>query len=105
MANMSMVKNPMPSQDPLVRGRNFDEVALGYTEEQVKSEAARCLNCKIPHCRKGCPVNLNIPAFIKAAEKDLVGRIALVVADKSVLVFGSVRPCQSHRCLSKITVE
>ena len=69
MANMSMVKNPMPSQDPLVRGRNFDEVALGYTEEQVKSEAARCLNCKIPHCRKGCPVNLNIPAFIKAAEK------------------------------------
>ena len=40
-----MVKNPMPSQDPIVRGRNFDEVALGYTVEQVKDEAARCLNC------------------------------------------------------------
>jgi len=67
MANMSMTKNPMPSQDPKVRARNYDEVALGYSEEQVKDEAARCLNCKVPHCVEGCPVNLNIPGFIKAA--------------------------------------
>ena len=67
MANMSLKKNPMPSQDPKVRAHNFDEVALGYTEEQVKDEAARCLNCKNAPCRQGCPVSLDIPAFIHAA--------------------------------------
>ena len=65
MANMSMTKNPMPTQEPLVRARNFDEVATGYTEEQVKDEAARCLQCKNPSCRKGCPVNTDIPGAIK----------------------------------------
>ena len=46
MANMSLKKNPMPSQDPNVRNKNFDEVALGYTEEQALDEAQRCLHCK-----------------------------------------------------------
>ena len=102
MANMSMVKNPMPSQDPLVRARNFDEVALGYTEEQVKDEAARCLNCKIPHCRKGCPVNLNIPAFIKAAEKgDYDEAYRIISMDSSLpAVCGRVCP-QESQCESK----
>ena len=47
MANMSLQKNPMPSQDPNVRNKNFEEVALGYTEAQALDEAQRCLNCKI----------------------------------------------------------
>ena len=97
--NMSMVKNPMPSQDPLVRARNFDEVAQGYTEEQVKDEAARCLNCKIPHCRKGCPVNLNIPAFIQAAgEGDFDKAYHIISLDSSLpAICGRVCP-QENQC-------
>jgi len=99
MANMSMTKNPMPSQDPKVRARNFDEVALGYTEEQVKDEAARCLNCKIPHCRKGCPVSLDIPAFIKAAgEGNFDEAYRIISLDSSLpAVCGRVCP-QENQC-------
>ena len=69
MANMSLKKNPMPSQEPDVRNKNFDEVALGYTEEMAIDEAKRCLNCKNPKCVNGCPVNVHIPEFIaKVAE-------------------------------------
>ena len=65
MANMSLKKNEMPTQDPSVRKRNFEEVALGYTEEQAIDEAKRCLNCKNKPCRSGCPVQIDIPAFIE----------------------------------------
>ena len=69
MANMSLTKNPMPSQDPDVGNKNFEEVALGYTEEMAIDEAKRCLNCKNPKCVNGCPVNVHIPEFIsKVAE-------------------------------------
>ena len=54
-ANMSRTKNPMPEQEPLVRNKNFEEVALGYTEEMAKDEATRCLQCKKPLCMQGCP--------------------------------------------------
>ena len=64
MANMSLKKNPMPSQDPNVRNKNFDEVALGYTEEQALDEATRCLHCKNKPCMQGCPVMVHIPDFI-----------------------------------------
>ena len=64
MANMSLVKNPMPEQDPSVRTGNFDEVALGYTPEMAIDEAKRCLNCKNMPCRSGCPVSVRIPEFI-----------------------------------------
>ena len=64
MANMSLVKNPMPSQDPNVRNKNFDEVALGYTAEQAIDEAQRCLNCKLKPCMNGCPVMVHIPEFV-----------------------------------------
>ncbi|RZB28858.1 MAG: glutamate synthase (NADPH) small chain [Candidatus Argoarchaeum ethanivorans] len=61
-----LVKRPeMPEQDPEKRIHNFDEVALGYTEEQATIEANRCLQCKKPQCIKGCPVEIEIPAFIK----------------------------------------
>ena len=62
--NMNPNKNPMPSQDPNIRNKNFSEVALGYTEEMAIDEAKRCLNCKNPKCVTGCPVKINIPEFI-----------------------------------------
>ena len=64
MPNMSNIKNPMPSQAPDVRNKNFDEVALGYTEEIALNEADRCLHCKNSPCMQGCPVSINIPEFI-----------------------------------------
>ena len=99
MANMSMTKNPMPTQEPLVRARNFDEVATGYTEEQVKDEAARCLQCKYPRCREGCPVSLNIPAFIRAAgEGDFDEAYRIISIDSSLpAVCGRVCP-QENQC-------
>ena len=71
MANMTLVKTPMPEQDPKVRARNFEEVALGYTAEMAIEEAGRCLKCKNPKCVEGCPVNVRIPEFIgKVQEGD-----------------------------------
>ncbi|MHC4178047.1 MAG: NADPH-dependent glutamate synthase [Planctomycetota bacterium] len=57
-------RTPMPEQDPAVRGKNFDEVPLGYSAEQARQEAARCLICKKPACVPGCPVNVDIPGFV-----------------------------------------
>ena len=54
----------IPKQEPLVRKRNFSEVALGYTEEQALREASRCIQCKKPACIDGCPVDIDIPGFI-----------------------------------------
>ncbi|MDY0226764.1 MAG: NADPH-dependent glutamate synthase [Desulfomicrobium apsheronum] len=65
---MAVEKTPrqaMPEQPPLVRARNFEEVPLGYTAEQAVAEAGRCLQCKNPACVQGCPVNVDIPGFIK----------------------------------------
>jgi len=59
-----MPRQPMPQQDPKVRAQNFNEVALGYTEEQAIAEAKRCIQCKKPTCIAGCPVEIDIPAFI-----------------------------------------
>ena len=61
---LSLEKHKMPVQDPKVRAHNFDEVALGYDEETAVAEAERCLHCKVPQCRKGCPVSIDIPTFI-----------------------------------------
>ena len=69
MANMTLVKTPMPEQDPQVRARNFKEVALGYTAEMAIEEANRCLGCKNPKCVEGCPVNVRIPEFIKKVQE------------------------------------
>ncbi len=55
---------PMREQDPKVRGKNFEEVPFGYSEEEAISEASRCLKCKKPLCVEGCPVNVKIPEFI-----------------------------------------
>ena len=71
MRNMDANKCPMPCQEPEVRNKNFNEVALGYTEEMAVNEARRCLNCKNKPCKTKCPVGIDIPAFIeKVAQKD-----------------------------------
>lgn len=64
MPNMSLKKVPMPEQNPEIRRQNFEEVALGYTEEMAVEEAQRCLNCKHRPCTSGCPVQVKIPEFI-----------------------------------------
>ena len=98
MANMSLKKNPMPSQDPNVRNKNFDEVALGYTEEQALDEAARCLNCKNHPCVNGCPVNVRIPEFIaKIVERDYEGAYQVIHQTSSLpAVCGRVCPQESQ---------
>jgi len=91
-------KNPMPAQDALVRARNFSEVALGYTEETAIAEANRCIQCKKEPCRQGCPVEVDIPAFLKlAAEGDFSGAIAKI-KEKNALpaVCGRVCPQESQ---------
>lgn len=67
---LDLNRQPMPMQDPKVRGRNFNQVALGYSHEQALAEANRCIQCKKPTCRQGCPVMVRIPEFIKALRED-----------------------------------
>ena len=102
MANMSLTKNPMPEQDPVVRSGNFDEVALGYTPEMAVDEAKRCLNCKNMPCRSGCPVSVRIPEFIaKVAEGDFDAAYDIITSTNSLpAVCGRVCP-QEKQCESK----
>ena len=102
MANMSPNKNPMPTQEPSVRAHNFDEVALGYTEEMAIDEALRCLNCKNMPCVTGCPVNIRIPEFIsKVKEGDFEGAYQIIAKTSSLpAVCGRVCP-QETQCESK----
>ena len=94
-----MEKHKMPEQDPKVRARNFQEVALGYDEDTAVAEAERCLNCKVPKCRQGCPVQVNIPAFIgKIKERDFDAAIDIIKESNSLpAVCGRVCP-QENQC-------
>lgn len=98
MANMRNTRNPMPSQEPLVRAHNFDEVALGYTEEMALDEANRCLNCKNMPCVSGCPVNVHIPEFIaKIREGDFEAAYQVIAKSSSLpAVCGRVCPQESQ---------
>ena len=102
MANMNSKRNPMPTQDPKLRARNFREVALGYTEEQAIDEASRCLNCKNMPCVSGCPVKIYIPEFIaKVREGDFEGAYQIITKSSSLpAVCGRVCP-QEVQCESK----
>jgi len=102
MPNMSLVKNEMPQQAPDVRNKNFLEVALGYTPEQAIDEAQRCLNCKHKPCVTGCPVQIDIPAFIqKVAEGDFDGAYEIITKSSSLpAVCGRVCP-QETQCEQK----
>ena len=101
-ANMSLTRNPMPNQDPLVRAHNFQEVALGYSEETAIDEANRCLNCKHMPCVDGCPVKIHIPEFIaKIKEGDFEGAYQIISKSSSLpAVCGRVCP-QETQCESK----
>ena len=102
MANMSLKKNEMPTQDASVRAHNFDEVALGYTEAVAIDEANRCLNCKNMPCVSGCPVKIHIPEFIsKIKEGDFEGAYQIISKSSSLpAVCGRVCP-QEVQCESK----
>ncbi len=97
-----MTKHPMPEQDPQVRAKNFNEVALGYGSFTARLEAMRCLNCKDPQCVKGCPVNVRIPEFIsKVKAGDYEGGYEVIAATNSLAaVCGRVCP-QERQCESK----
>ncbi len=110
MPNMSLKKNEMPSQEPNVRNKNFEEVALGYTEEQALDEAKRCLTCKNKPCVSGCPVQVRIPEFIeKTAAGDFEGAYQVIAQSSSLpAVCGRVCPQESQcekRCVRGIKGE
>jgi glutamate synthase (NADPH/NADH) small chain len=92
-------KNPMPEQDPKERGKNFSEVALGYTEELALKEAKRCLQCKKPKCMEGCPVQVPIPEFINAINEGDFKAAIDGIKEKNLLpaVCGRVCP-QENQC-------
>ncbi len=100
--NMSTKKNPMPEQEPLVRNKNFLEVAKGYTEAMAIDEAERCLKCKNRPCVSGCPVNVQIPEFIaKVAEGKFVEAYEIITSTNSLpAVCGRVCP-QENQCEGK----
>ncbi|MFY9378575.1 MAG: NADPH-dependent glutamate synthase [Peptococcia bacterium] len=101
---------PMPSREPEERKKEFSEVALGYTPEMASAEASRCLDCKVPQCVKGCPVEINIPGFIKAISEGDMAKSAEILKDKNNLpaVCGRVCPQESQceaRCIVGIKGE
>ncbi len=102
--NMTPLKNPMPTQDPMVRNGNFNEVALGYTAEQAIDEAKRCIGCKNRPCVSGCPVGIDIPEFIgKIAEGDFEAAYQIIAKDSALpAVCGRVCP-QETQCEQKCT--
>lgn len=99
MANVSNCKTPMPIRDPMERGRDFEEVALGYTADQAMEEAQRCLNCKHKPCVGGCPVQVDIPAFIQCVAEGNFAAAYEVISRSSSLpaVCGRVCP-QENQC-------
>ena len=100
--NMDMKKCPMPVQDPDVRNKNFDEVALGYTYDMAVNEARRCLNCPKKPCQSACPVQIDIPAFIeRVANEDMDGAFEILSKSPSLpAVCGRVCP-QENQCEGK----
>jgi len=99
MAKLNLNRTPMPRQDPKKRGKNFNEVALGYSLEQAKAEAERCIQCPKHPCISGCPVGIEIPDFIKALHEGDMPEAVRVLKDKNALpgVCGRVCP-QEVQC-------
>lgn len=96
------MRNPMPEQPADVRNKNFEEVALGYDTATAIDEAQRCLNCPKPRCVEGCPVNVEIPAFIQALAQSKLNEAITILKRKNSLpaVCGRVCP-QENQCESK----
>ncbi len=102
MAVDVLKKVPVSEQDPKVRATNFDEVCLGYTKEEAMDEASRCINCKNAKCITGCPVSINIPAFIEQVKDGNFEKAYEVISESSALpaVCGRVCP-QESQCEGK----
>ena len=96
---LNLPRQAMPEQDPLIRAVNFDEVALGFTEDLARQEADRCLQCARPHCVEGCPVGVLIPEFLAALrEGDMLGAVqAMKVQNSLPAICGRVCP-QEVQC-------
>ncbi len=101
---------PVKEQEPQVRAANFEEVCLGYTKEEAMEEAARCINCKNAQCVKGCPVGIDIPAFIQQIKEGDMEKASQAIAESSALpaVCGRVCPQESQcegKCIRGIKGE
>jgi glutamate synthase (NADPH) small chain len=106
MAKLDLNRIEMPRQDPKERAKNFKEVATGYTPEQAKQEASRCIQCKKRNCTTGCPVGVDIPEFIKALREDNLPEAVKALKNKNSLpgICGRVCP-QESQCESTCTLE
>lgn len=103
-------KVPVREQDPKIRATNFDEVCLGYNQEEATEESIRCLNCKNAKCIQGCPVSINIPAFIQEVKGQNIEKAYQIISNSSALpaVCGRVCPQESQcegRCIRGIKGE
>jgi glutamate synthase (NADPH/NADH) small chain len=99
MAKLDLNRVPMSRQDPKARGKNFDEVALGYSWEQSQTEATRCIQCPKRSCIDGCPVDIDIPGFIQAIVDNDMPQAVRILKDKNSLpgICGRVCP-QETQC-------
>ena len=106
MAKLDLNRIEMPRQDPKERAKNFKEVALGYSPEEAKKEASRCIQCKKRNCTAGCPVGVDIPEFIKALREDNLPEAVRALKNKNSLpgICGRVCP-QESQCESTCTLE
>ena len=109
MADM-MKKVPVREQEPKVRATNFEEVCLGYNKEEAMEEATRCLNCKNAKCIQGCPVSINIPAFIHQVKEGNIEEAYKIIGKSSALpaICGRVCPQESQcegKCIRGIKGE
>lgn len=106
MAKLDLNRVEMPRQDPDVRARNFEEVALGYSLQQAKEEASRCIQCPKRGCVAGCPVQIDIPEFIKAMREGNMPEAVRVLKDKNALpgICGRVCP-QETQCEVKCVLD
>ena len=97
-SKLNLNRVPIPKQAPEVRKRNFNEVALGYADEKALEEASRCIACKKPGCKEGCPVNVDIPEFIKAIEEGNMPEAVRILKSKNSLpgICGRVCPQESQ---------
>jgi glutamate synthase (NADPH/NADH) small chain len=105
MAELNLNRVEMPRQDPKKRGKNFNEVALGYSLEQAMEEAGRCIQCKKRNCVTGCPVEVDIPDFIQAVRDGNMPEAVRILKSKNALpgICGRVCP-QETQCESTCTL-
>jgi len=106
MPKLNLNREPMPRQEPKVRARNFDEVALGYSAEQAMAESSRCIQCPKRPCTGGCPVSVDIPEFIKALrENDMPGAVKALKRKNALPgICGRVCP-QESQCEAVCTLQ